>query len=61
MDKGVEIKVFVILNALGLVVGLRLNRASADDMLLDYPGGRVEPHLAHKRRTRTYTGSGEKT
>lgn len=46
---GVEIKTFVVVDASGRVVGVRLNKQSATQLFREHPGGHIEPHLAHKR------------
>lgn len=47
----VQIKTFVVLNARGRVVGVRLTKASAVALYLEHPGGHIEPHTAHKQVT----------
>lgn len=45
------IKTFVVLNANGRVVGVKLNRRSATALVARYPGGNVEIHQADKIET----------
>lgn len=49
---GVEIKTFVVTNARGQIVGVRLTRGSALSLFLSLSKqdrGGIQPHTAHKR------------
>lgn len=46
---GPEIRVYVITNAEGEVLAVKLNRTSATALQRITPGSAVEPHMADKR------------
>lgn len=52
---GVQIRTYVVLNAAGRVIAVKLNRTSASATVGLHPGSRVEPHMADKRSPRPET------